>query len=373
MICCDFNAGSTMKQLPEETPDHETLTRWPQTRKATTISYDPRVPWPKISIVTPSYNQGEFIEETILSVINQGYPNLEYIIIDGGSIDNTREVIQQYDQFISYWISEADDGQSHAIEKGLQQCSGDIFNWLNSDDYLEEGALKKIALHFLKKNIDVLCTASYLVSAGKKIAVHPQTYRGKNLLVNIGWATRLNQQGMYYRLNVIRNMGGINRTLHYCMDLEMWLRYLLRYGNERVHFSSEILTCFRVHEDSKTQKFDKAGDNYSLFRNEYNSIYYKLAEKSCASPIVNLIADFSHREIYEFTLQLPADIVSSGFTREAIYYYLYAQLSYYLHKDQYGMVRKILEVLFKTRPLSIMNYKLTFAVLRYRVKKIFRW
>src|SRR4051812_42913167 len=101
--------------------------------------------FPKISIVTPSFNQGQYIEQTILSIINQGYPNLEYIIIDGGSTDNTFDIIKKYEKHITYWVSEADDGQSNALNKGLAKCTGDIFNWINSDDYLEQGTLFLIA------------------------------------------------------------------------------------------------------------------------------------------------------------------------------------------------------------------------------------
>src|SRR5690606_10615120 len=100
---------------------------------------------PKISIVTPSYNQGQFIEETILSIISQNYPNLEYIIIDGGSTDNTVDIIKKYENHLKYWVSEADKGQADAINKGLQHCTGDIFNWINSDDYLESNSLFTIA------------------------------------------------------------------------------------------------------------------------------------------------------------------------------------------------------------------------------------
>jgi len=102
-------------------------------------------PWPKISVVTPSYNQGNYIEETIRSVLLQSYPNLEYVIIDGGSTDNSVEIINKYEAWLTYWVSEKDRGQSHAINKGLKHATGDIFHWLNSDDQFTQGALEAAA------------------------------------------------------------------------------------------------------------------------------------------------------------------------------------------------------------------------------------
>ena len=103
------------------------------------------IQYPKISIVTPSYNQGQFIEETILSVLDQDYPDLEYLIIDGGSTDNTIDIIRKYSKHLTYWVSEPDRGQSHAINKGFAICTGEIFNWLNSDDLLLNNALSSVA------------------------------------------------------------------------------------------------------------------------------------------------------------------------------------------------------------------------------------
>src|SRR5262249_30682863 len=102
-------------------------------------------PWPRLSIITPSYNQGQFIEETIRSVLLQGYPDLEYMIIDGGSTDNTVEIIRKYDPWLEYWVSERDRGQSHAINKGFRRSSGALLGWLNSDDVLLPNALATVA------------------------------------------------------------------------------------------------------------------------------------------------------------------------------------------------------------------------------------
>ncbi len=99
--------------------------------------------YPKISIVTPSYNQGQYLEKTIESILSQNYPNLELIIIDGGSTDESINILRRYENRISFWVSEPDNGQADAINKGLKKTTGEIFNWLNSDDYLEPGALFK--------------------------------------------------------------------------------------------------------------------------------------------------------------------------------------------------------------------------------------
>ena len=112
--------------------------------------------WPKISIITPSYNQGIFIEETILSVLDQNYPNLEYIIMDGGSTDNTVDIIKKYEDRITYWISEKDNGQSDAINKGFHKSTGDILHWLNSDDVLVPRALNML-VEYLSNNPDIIC------------------------------------------------------------------------------------------------------------------------------------------------------------------------------------------------------------------------
>src|SRR5262245_29806610 len=123
-----------LSDLPSPPPNRQ---GWPWTQEgAPRLDGTPGECWPRISIVTPSYNQGRFLEETIRSVLLQGYPDLEYIVIDGGSADDSVEIIRKYERWLSFWVSERDRGQVDAINKGLRRCSGVLRNWLNSDDFL---------------------------------------------------------------------------------------------------------------------------------------------------------------------------------------------------------------------------------------------
>ena len=126
---------------------------WPWTEASRPL---PRVtthgePWPKISIVTPSFNQAQYLEETIRSVLLQGYPNLEYFVYDGGSTDGSVDILRRYGAFLDGWVSERDKGQSDAINKGFARCTGEVVNWLCSDDVLLPGALSQVGQAFVER------------------------------------------------------------------------------------------------------------------------------------------------------------------------------------------------------------------------------
>lgn len=209
---------------------------------------------PKISIITPSFNQGKFIEETIRSVLLQGYPNLEYIIIDGGSTDETLEIIEKYTDFITYWVSEPDEGQSHAINKGLAKATGEIFNWLNSDDYYLPNALISVGHHFTKhKETNILGGQLWIESVnGKRI-------QNKGIIVEKTIEETLSsrhfcQPPTFFRLSVVKQLGGIQRDLFFCMDLELWINYLTHFGHKGIVKLDDFLAVFRLHEAAKTAK-----------------------------------------------------------------------------------------------------------------------
>ena len=228
-------------------------TGWPwtdETGMKKTVSIPARLP--RISIVSPSYQQGGFIEETIRSVLLQGYPNLEYIIMDGGSTDNTVEIIKKYQKHLSSWRSERDRGQSHAINKGLALCTGDIFNWINSDDLLTPGALWAVARGWTK-------SPGRIISGGVELFNETGVFRrlsaGQQTLRNFvrfweaegfGWA----QQSTFVPLADLKDLGGVREDLTYCMDYNMMVRLLLK--GIQVAYIEETLARFRFHSNSKT-------------------------------------------------------------------------------------------------------------------------
>jgi len=229
--------------------------------------------WPKISIVTPSYNQGLYLEQTILSVIRQDYPNLEYIIIDGGSTDNSVEIIKKYDKHFKYWISEKDSGQADAINKGIKYASGEIFNWINSDDYLIDDSLLRIAEYFEENdNIDVLCGQEFRIDKnGNTLFTHPGSTIHEHLEDTL-YAAHNVQPNTFFRLSVIRKLGGINNNYNYLMDAEIWAKYLMAFGQNNVLKVPDVFACFRIHEDSKTST------KYNDFMNERAILTFSIAK-----------------------------------------------------------------------------------------------
>ena len=205
--------------------------------------------YPKISIITPSYNQGKYLEKTITSVLEQNYPNLEYIIIDGGSTDNSLEIIKKYQNHLTYWVSEKDNGQVSAINKGLKLCSGNIFNWLNSDDYLQPGALNKIADAFIDDNVKVVAGKVRNFSTKGEEIIPNQNLSTKGLMC---WepGVKFVQPGVWLRRNLIEQAGGIDEQFHYAFDWDLYIRYLYHFPN--VKEIDDLLVHFRIHENSKT-------------------------------------------------------------------------------------------------------------------------
>jgi len=210
--------------------------------------------YPKISIITPSFNHGEFIEDTITSVLSQEYPNLEYIIIDGGSTDQTLKIIEKYQDKIDFWVSERDRGQSHAINKGFYRATGEIINWLNSDDMLVPNALFEIAKAF-QKSPDILMLSALgwsLLPNGEKTLFDKLLNKNDDLKLISSFPYF--QPSCFFKRKVLDEIGFIDESFEITMDRDLYVRIALKGGIKKLNFPIAI---FRVHEDQKTFRFSE--------------------------------------------------------------------------------------------------------------------
>ncbi|CAN5351605.1 hypothetical protein BH09BAC2_BH09BAC2_15840 [soil metagenome] len=238
--------------------------------------------FPKISIVTPSYNQGQYIEQTICSVLDQNYPNLEYIIIDGDSTDNTLDIIRKYEKHITYWISEKDKGQTDAINKGFAKCTGEIFNWLNSDDYYEPGTFQMLAQKFSSAEIYVVCGKERsFIDNEPTVTVHVQhTFIEKDIFETIRKGIMV-QPATFFKKKCIDNFFPLDITLRYMMDRQLWWSYLLKYGQDKIITVNKIITNFRLHPHSKTIS------EQEYFEEDFNTLKRTLFAQLNAPVILN--------------------------------------------------------------------------------------
>lgn len=184
---------------------------------------------PKVSIITPSYNQGEYLEETIKSILMQTYPNIEYIIIDGKSTDNTKHIIKKYDKFISYSISEPDNGQSDAINKGFRIATGDYLCWINSDDLLHPYAIEKLVNGFVNNpEIDFIYGD---VIQGETIDINNEIIYGDNINLKEMFTTLripIPQQGSMWKKNIMENVGELNVAYNVVLDRDFFTRIVIK-------------------------------------------------------------------------------------------------------------------------------------------------
>jgi len=219
---------------------------------------------PRISIVTPSYNQASFLEATLKSVLDQQYPNLEYIVIDGGSRDGSVEIIQRYASSLKYWVSEADGGHMHAINKGFAQATGEIMAWLNSDDVLCPWALQTVghifqdlpAVQWLTTRTPLRLNAAGEVTNAFRVPGFSRTwfYRGRHLGGQPGFVGYIQQESTFWRRSLWLAAGGhVDERQPLAGDFELWLRFFERAD---LVWADVPLGGFRQHGHQKTSDIE---------------------------------------------------------------------------------------------------------------------
>jgi glycosyltransferase involved in cell wall biosynthesis len=213
-------------------------------------------PLPVISVVTPSFNQADFIERTIRSVLDQDYPALEYIVVDGGSSDKSVAIINKYADRLKWWCSESDEGQADAIVKGFSRCTGEVLCWLNSDDILLPGALRAVGQFFRDH-----AAAEVVNGAAYYIDPHDQPIRNRfqsNYTRGVRASARrlqfygqdgVYQQATFWRREAYLEVGGVQKEFTFAMDLDLFTRLATR---QRFHVIPEYLACFRIHGTNKS-------------------------------------------------------------------------------------------------------------------------
>jgi glycosyltransferase involved in cell wall biosynthesis len=207
-------------------------------------------PWPRISLVTPSYNQAEYLEETIRSVLLQGYPNLEYFVFDGGSTDGSVEILRKYDGFLDGWVSERDRGQSDAINKGFARSTGAIVNWLCSDDILLPGALSHVGQAFVERpETEVLAAAAKYHFEDSSEPDFVRTPTAADLALLPGWNNIL-QPSCFFRRSLLRRPSPVRTDLHFAMDTELWCYFLAE--KTQWSFHSSIFSVYRITGANKS-------------------------------------------------------------------------------------------------------------------------
>jgi glycosyltransferase involved in cell wall biosynthesis len=225
---------------------------------------------PKISIITPSFNQAKFLEKTILSVLNQNYPNLEYIIVDGGSTDGSVEIIKKYEDKLKWWVSEKDGGQVNAINKGLRRATGDWVAWQNSDDLYFKNVLNDLSLA-IKKNPEVsLIIGDIFLIDDQDRKLRDIKYVKPTYKSVLAEGMVLTNQSAFWLRDIHNKIGFLNERYQYSFDYEWFLR-LLKYAKAK--HVNKTWGAFRQHINSKTFLFS------SKFKEETTRVNYNYKPK----------------------------------------------------------------------------------------------
>lgn len=245
-------------------PDYPDKSGWPWVNEKSirTNGIPADFLWPKISIVTPSYNQAQYLEEAIRSVLLQGYPNLEYIVMDGGSTDGSVEIIKKYEPWLTYWVSEKDDGQASAINKGFSLATGDLAGWLSSDDIYLPGALKSIANYWVSHNKPLALITGTKLKGNLTLDKIERKDQAPYTIQNLLEKCILEQPATFFPLDLFKKVGGVDQRYFMALDYDLWLR-MTRDGAGLI-FTGKDYAITRIHPLTKSSKFQRKSHYESL-------------------------------------------------------------------------------------------------------------
>jgi glycosyltransferase involved in cell wall biosynthesis len=287
MRCPDLDELPAPAQGREGWPWTETSPRLPDTGPD-------GQPSPRITVVTPSFNQGAFLEETIRSVLLQGYPDLEYIVVDGESHDGSVDITRKYEPWLAHWVSESDRGQVDAINKGLARATGVVFNWINSDDLLVRGVLGTVARAFDGADM-VVGTCLHFGDGFSPTLVKSRNLTARDLVLRHPGDAVFQQPATWLEREKLGEAGGLDPQFHFAFDLDMMIRYLYRFP--RVSYLEATLARFRRHEASKTESEpERFGEEIELIRE-------KLARSEQMGSLRRLCGDIIPRKRWRAELE----------------------------------------------------------------------